>query len=110
MESWDGLPAGLKTEVGSPHCFLCEQPQRLVVPHGVRGQHKIWPLDKQVGGAGRQHSSAAAAKTVAMLRLGRQRVPAVAGVVTFLRSGGSSLQLDVGAGCMAGVVESQCPG
>lgn len=48
VEGWAGLPGGLKAEVGSPHCFLCEQPQRLVVPHVVRGQHKIWPLDKQV--------------------------------------------------------------
>lgn len=52
MEGWEGLPGGLKTEVGSPYCFLCQQPQRLVVPHAVRGQHKIWPLDKQVGRRG----------------------------------------------------------
>ncbi|PRW33985.1 activating signal cointegrator 1 [Chlorella sorokiniana] len=48
VEGWHGLPGGLKAEVGSPYCFLCEQPQRLVVPHAVRGQHKIWPLDKQL--------------------------------------------------------------
>ncbi len=52
VEGWGSLPGGLKAEVGSPYCFLCEQPQRLVVPQQVRGQHKLWPLERQVG-AGR---------------------------------------------------------
>ena len=36
-------------QVGSPHCFLCERPRRLVVLHPIKGQHKIYTLDKKVG-------------------------------------------------------------
>jgi hypothetical protein len=52
VEAWEALPPGLRSEVGSPHCFLCQAPQRLVVPQRVRGWPKLWPLDKKVGGAG----------------------------------------------------------
>jgi len=50
VEAWEGLPPGLQAEVGSPHCFLCEAPQRLVVPHQMRGWPKIFALEKKVGG------------------------------------------------------------
>ena len=52
VEAWEALPPGLHAEVGSPHCFLCQAPQRLVVPQQVRGWPKLWPLEKKVGGAG----------------------------------------------------------
>ena len=42
-------PPVLCTQVGSPYCFLCERPQRLAVLHPLRGQHKLWRLDKKVG-------------------------------------------------------------
>ena len=48
VEAWEALPAGLKSEVGSPHCFLCQAPQRLVVPQQMRGQHKLFDLEKKV--------------------------------------------------------------
>lgn len=52
MEAWEGLPGGLKAEAGSPQCFLCEGAQQLVVPQQIRGQHKIFLLEKKVGGGG----------------------------------------------------------
>ncbi len=49
MEAWEGLPKSLKLEVGSPYCFLCERPQRLVVLHPMRGWPKLFQLDSKVG-------------------------------------------------------------
>jgi hypothetical protein len=48
VEAWEGLPASLKMEVGSPYAFLCEQPRRLVVPQPMRGHPSIWDLPKGV--------------------------------------------------------------
>ncbi|PSC68487.1 activating signal cointegrator 1-like isoform B [Micractinium conductrix] len=48
VEAWDGLPEGLKAEVGSPHCFLCQRAQRLVVPQQLRGLPKVYPLEKKL--------------------------------------------------------------
>ncbi len=44
MESWQILPETLKQEIGSPYCFLCENPKRLVVPQQMRGYPKLWQL------------------------------------------------------------------
>lgn len=49
VEAWEGLPGGLIAEVGSPYCFLCQAPQRLVVPQQMRGFPKIFQLEKKVG-------------------------------------------------------------
>ncbi|KAL4426251.1 hypothetical protein ABPG77_009866 [Micractinium sp. CCAP 211/92] len=48
VEAWDALPAGLKAEVGSPYCFLCQAAQRLVVPQQMRGWPKLFALEKKV--------------------------------------------------------------
>lgn len=34
-------------QVGSPHCFLCQRAQRLVVPQQLRGLPKVYPLEKK---------------------------------------------------------------
>ncbi|DBB16891.1 TPA: hypothetical protein ACH3X3_015127 [Trebouxia sp. C0006] len=44
MESWQTLPDSIKQEIGSPFCFLCENPKRLVVPQQMRGHPKLWQL------------------------------------------------------------------
>lgn len=44
MESWAALPDTMKQEIGSPFCFLCENPKRLVVPQQMRGYPKLWAL------------------------------------------------------------------
>ena len=44
MESWPALPDTVKQEIGSPYCFLCENPKRLVVPQQMRGNPKLWQL------------------------------------------------------------------
>lgn len=44
MESWQTLPDTIKQEIGSPFCFLCENPKRLVVPQQMRGYPKLWQL------------------------------------------------------------------
>lgn len=48
VEGWEALPEGLKSEVGSPYCFLCQTPQRLVVPQQMRGWPKIFQLEKKL--------------------------------------------------------------
>ncbi|KAL4436551.1 hypothetical protein ABPG75_003690 [Micractinium tetrahymenae] len=48
VEAWDALPGGLKAEVGSPYCFLCQAAQRLVVPQQMRGWPKLFQLEKKV--------------------------------------------------------------
>ena len=44
MEAWQTLPDTIKQEIGSPYCFLCENPKRLVVPQQMRGHPKLWQL------------------------------------------------------------------
>ena len=44
VESWQELPFRLKQEIGSPYCFLCENPKRLVIPQQMRGYPKLWQL------------------------------------------------------------------
>lgn len=44
MEAWKTLPDTIKQEIGSPYCFLCENPKRLVVPQQMRGHPKLWQL------------------------------------------------------------------
>ena len=55
IEAWDGLPASIKEEVGSPYGFLCENPKYLVVPQAMRGHPKLWhvqgPIVKGVSAA-----------------------------------------------------------
>lgn len=46
MTAWPGLPAGLQMEVGSPFAWLCQAPQRLVVPQRMPGAPRIWTLPK----------------------------------------------------------------
>lgn len=48
LKDREGLPAGLREESESAHCFLCDRPQRLIVPQQIKGQHKIWPLPASV--------------------------------------------------------------
>ncbi|KAG2488322.1 hypothetical protein HYH03_013172 [Edaphochlamys debaryana] len=48
VEGWPGLPESLKMEAGSPFCFLCQAPKRLVVPQQLPGQHKLWQLPRSV--------------------------------------------------------------
>ena len=35
-------------ESSSPNVFVCENPQELVVKFSVKGQHKIWRLERQM--------------------------------------------------------------
>ena len=46
VAAWPGLPAGLQMEVGSPFAWLCQAPQRLVVPQRMPGAPRIWTLPK----------------------------------------------------------------
>jgi len=39
------LSESLKSESSSEFCFLCENPQKLLLPFVLSGQHKLWNLD-----------------------------------------------------------------
>uniref|UniRef100_A0A7S2XVX9 ASCH domain-containing protein n=1 Tax=Fibrocapsa japonica TaxID=94617 RepID=A0A7S2XVX9_9STRA len=45
LQSHENLPESAKMESMSPYCFLAENPQRLMLPFQLSGQHKIWVLD-----------------------------------------------------------------
>ncbi|KAK9867937.1 hypothetical protein WJX84_006120 [Apatococcus fuscideae] len=48
IEAWEGLPASIKEEVGSPYGFLCENARYLVVPQAMRGHPKLWHVQGNI--------------------------------------------------------------
>ena len=42
------LSDSLRTESESAQCWLCECPQRLIVPFAMAGQHKLWKLEAKL--------------------------------------------------------------
>lgn len=41
------IDESLRLESESDFVWLCESPQRLLVPQAMSGQHKLWTLDKR---------------------------------------------------------------
>eukprot|EP00887_Chlorella_sp_A99_P003712 scaffold7.g3712.t1 len=72
VEAWGALPPSLRDEVGSPWCFLCQRPQRLVVLHPMRGQMKLYKLDKKAGGEGRRGQGGSSGREVKVHRAALQ--------------------------------------
>ncbi|KAI6692719.1 hypothetical protein NL676_020429 [Syzygium grande] len=48
LASWDGVPEGVRLEALTDYCWLCEQPQKLVIPFEMRGYQKIYNLEKKI--------------------------------------------------------------
>lgn len=48
LARWDGVPEGVRLEAQTDFCWLCEQPQKLVIPFEMRGFQKIYNLEKKI--------------------------------------------------------------
>ena len=47
LQQLEPLSDSLRTESASEQCWLCESPQRLIMPFPMGGQHKLWKLDRR---------------------------------------------------------------
>ncbi|KAF7145781.1 hypothetical protein RHSIM_Rhsim04G0183700 [Rhododendron simsii] len=48
LVSWEELPEGVRLEGQTDYCWLCEQPQKLIVPFEMRGYQGVYNLEKKV--------------------------------------------------------------
>ncbi|KAJ4969177.1 hypothetical protein NE237_015878 [Protea cynaroides] len=48
LVSWEELPEGVRLEGQTDFCWLCEQPQKLVVPFEMRGYQGVYNLEKKI--------------------------------------------------------------
>ncbi|KAH7296182.1 hypothetical protein KP509_26G012200 [Ceratopteris richardii] len=46
--SWEAVPQGVRLEGQTEFCWLCEEPQKLVVPFQMRGWLKVYNLEKKI--------------------------------------------------------------
>lgn len=45
---WEELPEGVRLEGQTDYCWLCEQPQKLIVPFEMRGFQGVYNLEKKI--------------------------------------------------------------
>ncbi|KAH7843187.1 hypothetical protein Vadar_013656 [Vaccinium darrowii] len=48
LVSWEELPEGVRLEGQTDYCWLCEQPQKLIVPFEMRGYQGVYNLEKKI--------------------------------------------------------------
>ncbi|KAG6599339.1 Activating signal cointegrator 1, partial [Cucurbita argyrosperma subsp. sororia] len=48
LQSWDKVPEGVRLEAQTVFCWLCEQPQKLLVPFEMRGYQRVYNLEKKI--------------------------------------------------------------
>ncbi|KAM7249974.1 hypothetical protein ACFE04_021857 [Oxalis oulophora] len=48
LANWEEVPVGVRLEALTDCCWLCEQPQRLVVPFEMRGFQGVYNLEKKI--------------------------------------------------------------
>ncbi|KAL5798609.1 hypothetical protein ACOSQ2_003429 [Xanthoceras sorbifolium] len=48
LASWEVLPEGVRLEGQTDFCWLCENPQRLLVPFEMRGYQRVYNLEKKL--------------------------------------------------------------
>ncbi|XP_065864067.1 uncharacterized protein [Euphorbia lathyris] len=48
VASWEAIPEGVRLEGQTDFCWLCEQPQKLLVPFEMRGFQRVYNLEKKV--------------------------------------------------------------
>ncbi|CAM8942013.1 unnamed protein product [Rhodiola kirilowii] len=51
LASWDAVPEGVRLEALTDFCWLCEQPQKLLVPFEMRGYQGVYNLEKKINEA-----------------------------------------------------------
>ncbi|KAL5566887.1 hypothetical protein UlMin_030051 [Ulmus minor] len=48
LESWEMVPEGVRLEALTDFCWLCEQPQKLLIPFEMRGYQGVYNLEKRI--------------------------------------------------------------
>ncbi|GAV85849.1 ASCH domain-containing protein, partial [Cephalotus follicularis] len=48
LANWEALPEGVRLEGQTNFCWLCEQPQKLLVPFEMRGYQGVYNLEKKI--------------------------------------------------------------
>ncbi|XP_015576522.2 uncharacterized protein LOC8268210 [Ricinus communis] len=48
LASWEAIPEGARLEGQTDFCWLCEQPQKLLVPFEMRGYQGVYNLEKKI--------------------------------------------------------------
>lgn len=48
LASWEDVPQGVRLEALTAFCWLCEKPQKLLVPFEMRGYQGVYNLEKRV--------------------------------------------------------------
>lgn len=48
LVSWEDVPQGVRLEGQTPFCWLCERPQKLLVPFEMRGYQGVYNLEKRI--------------------------------------------------------------
>ncbi|CAI9277682.1 unnamed protein product [Lactuca saligna] len=48
LASWEDIPQGVRLEGLTPFCWLCEQPQKLLIPFEMRGYQGVYNLEKRI--------------------------------------------------------------
>ncbi|KAL6960109.1 hypothetical protein U1Q18_015649 [Sarracenia purpurea var. burkii] len=48
LVGWEEIPEGVRLEGQTDYCWLCEQPQKLIVPFEMRGYQGVYNLEKKI--------------------------------------------------------------
>ncbi|XP_022142946.1 uncharacterized protein LOC111012940 [Momordica charantia] len=48
LKNWDKVPEGVRLEAQTDFCWLCEQPQKLLIPFEMRGYQRVYNLEKKI--------------------------------------------------------------
>lgn len=51
VRNWEELPEGVRLEGQTEFCWLCEKPQRLIIPFEMRGQQGVYNLERKINEA-----------------------------------------------------------
>ncbi|KAL6503506.1 hypothetical protein OROGR_025429 [Orobanche gracilis] len=48
LVNWEAIPPSVRVEGQTPFCWLCEQPQKLIVPFEMRGYQRVYNLERKI--------------------------------------------------------------
>ncbi|ESQ47426.1 hypothetical protein EUTSA_v10027851mg [Eutrema salsugineum] len=48
LQNWEAIPKGVRLEGQTNFCWLCEQPQKLIIPFEMRGYQGVYNLENKI--------------------------------------------------------------
>ncbi|KAK9672872.1 hypothetical protein RND81_12G131100 [Saponaria officinalis] len=48
LQCWEEMPEGVRLEGQTDYCWLCEQPQKLIIPFEMRGRQGVYNLERKI--------------------------------------------------------------